>query len=136
MTHDQALQLVGLLVCNTNGWDEPSAATWTNQLAALPDHNAAQRAIQTLINSWTSTMRPTWGRLMEHYQATPRNNERQLGNYRGPEMSFAEYLARLKANADSGDRDATNDYANWQRHLKTSNTFAAHAARQRDTTPF
>lgn len=123
MTENEAIQLMGVLVANTNGWDELSIESWKRQLMALANTEAAQRAVELLVRTWTTTARPPWGKLMEAYSPKP-DPDRWTALPSGRQaMSALTYLRKVRERADAGDRQAGNELADWERMIKTSNVW-------------
>lgn len=123
MTENQALRLMSKLIVCTNGWDEASIRAWTAMLMNLTDPPAAEQAVNAVCASWGMASRPPWGKVMESYQAQPRDDQLGEAGSTAPRMSFYEYLMKLKQSALAGNRDAARELESWKHHIATSNVW-------------
>lgn len=94
----------------------PKGRIWTEALSELPDPGRAGTAYVRLRNECEHP--PTIARFLAVYRSldTYTGWGRQLPNYEAYEaISFAEYIARLTAQADRGDHQAATELERWSR---------------------
>lgn len=123
MNRERAFVALTRLAANVNGWDEARTFLWIEKLEDVDQDDAAEAAIEWLIDNWTQPGSPSWAHFREAYrlarveapEAVPEHTPRLAQAPRQPALTQAEYLQRLKAKADSGDKDAADEYGRWQR---------------------
>lgn len=74
MTEDEAYRVLGTLVVETNGWDEPAIERTAERMMKWHDPLAAAEAIETVINTWTGVGRPPWATLLGEYRTAARRH--------------------------------------------------------------
>lgn len=112
MNRREAATVMTELASMTGAWDELIIEQWLRRLEPL-EANAAMRAAETLIGSWTSTSRPPWGAYLELYGRERSRHQPALPESEtGPRLSLSQHLRRLQ---QSTSAEAAAELERWRR---------------------
>ncbi len=111
--------LLGRLMGLTSGWDNAPDLTidsYSDEIAAWTDLEAATQAIDEIINTWDRSTRPTFGVLQRAYQGARRRivlERPTLTSAAGLPLSIAEGR-QIAARAYADERRRQGKEPNWE----------------------